>query len=311
MEKFYPLLRSTECNMNSVTMKFEDEKAYHHGAEAWKWVNEQKQHTFLLVAGKGHCKWNEERLPFVVNNVVFDDKTNTIKTIGEASTWTKSAHSYELYVSGRPASTKRDWDQSYTFGIDAGIPLSHVTLGRGDYKLTYDCTGCGTKGDIDFDFHIKTWLDIPQDVELIMSPKGVSFTFEPILGVSAALTGKVAPEIPLGDIPLDGVSFGDGLLNLGPNIQFSLGASLGPLKGIANIMGGGVMNVADSGSMTVDLLDPSSDTNGWKSTWEQKQLTFSAGLSGSWQVNLDAKVLMSLNVLGKSLFLAGATSCMF
>ncbi|KAJ5811507.1 hypothetical protein N7474_007808 [Penicillium riverlandense] len=298
MEKFYPLLKSTECTKDSMTMKFEDEKAFHYGTEAWKWVNEHEKHTFLLVAGKGHCKWNEDRLPFVVKNVEFDDKTNTIKTTGEVSTWTKSAHSYELYVSGRPASTKRDWDKSFTFDIDAGIPLSHISLGSGDYKLTYDCIGCGTKGSLDFDFHIKTWLDIPHDIELILSPKGVSFTYEPTLGVSAALTEAIKPDpLSLGKIPLDGVSFGDGLLSLGPNIEFSLGASIGPLKGVASITGGGVMTVADSGSLTVDLLDPGSDSNGWETSWEQKDLTFSAGLSGSWQINLDAKLMLSLEAL--------------
>lgn len=300
MEKFYPLLGSLECTKDSMTMNFKDEAAYKYGAQRWQWVNEAKNRTFLLVAGHAHCKWNEDRLPFIVTDVQFDDATNTIKTLGRVSDWVNATHSYDLFVGGRPVSNKRDFDEPYTFDVSADLPLSHVKLGEGDVKITYDCTGCGTKGEFEFDFHIKTWLDIPTDVELIISPHGVEAIYEPRLGIQANLGGSWNPELPLGTIPIDGISIAGGILDLGPEIKFDLKGSVGPLKGSAGVTGGGTLGLQDSASLTIDLLNPDIASSGWTPTFSEKPFTVDAALQGSIQLQLDAGVQLALEALGKS-----------
>lgn len=299
LEKFYPMLKSTQCSPHSLTMNFEDDKAYRYGAKAWKWVNDEDDRTFVLVAGQGHCEWNEDRLPFVITNVEFDDSANTIKAIGHASDWKKVSHSYELFVGGRPASNKRDYDDTYSFDVNHDLPLSHVQVGDGDLKLSYDCWGCGTKGEFEFGFHISTWLGIPKDVELVLSPHGVEAVFEPRVGIVANLPGKVSKTYPLGTIPIDGISIAGGILDLGPELEFGWGYSIGPLKGSAGITTGGTLSLSDSASMTIDLLNPDVSQSGWEPHFTPKEFTVDAALSGSVELDLFAKIQLALEALGK------------
>ncbi|KAJ5413973.1 hypothetical protein N7509_000600 [Penicillium cosmopolitanum] len=280
LEKFYPLLKSTQCSPHSLTMNFEDDKAYRYGAKAWKWVNDEDDRTFVLVAGQGHCEWNEDRLPFVITNVEFDDTANTIKAIGHASDWKKVSHSYELFVGGRPASNKRDYDDTYSFDVNHDLPLSHIQV-----------------GEFEFGFHISTWLGIPKDVELVLSPHGVEAVFEPRVGIVAKLPGKVSKTYPLGTIPIDGISIAGGILDLGPELEFGWGYSIGPLKGSAGITTGGTLSLSDSASMTIDLLNPDVSQSGWEPHFTPKEFTVDAALSGSVELDLFAKIQLALEAL--------------
>lgn len=300
MEKFYPLLKSTECTKHSLTMNFEDEEAYRYGAKVWNWVNDADDHSFVLVAGRGHCQWNEDRLPFSIKDVEFDDASNTIKAIGKVTNWANATHSYELFVGGRrAASKKRDLDDSYTFDISADLPLNHATFGLGDAELEYTCDGCGTRGEFEFDFHIKTEYLIPVDVELLISPHEVEAVFEPEVKLSANLTGGIDESISLGKIPIGGVSIAGGILDLGPEIAFDFVYSLGPLEGSAGLSGGGSASLEDGAALKLDLLDPAVAASGWTPQFSSKPLTLDAALSGSAKIGIDCGIVLSLAALGK------------
>lgn len=297
MEKFYPMLKSTQCTDNSITMKFKNERSYYYGYRAWKWVNDAKNRHFLLVAGKGHCGYNAERLPFVVKNVHFDNGTRTIKTIGEFSDWETSAHSYELSVGGRP-SRKRDFDETFQIGVGFNLPLSHVSIGGGSFKLTYDCSSCATTGDFNFDFHVKTWLGIPDDFSLIMTPQGVGVTYTPTIGIQG--TGfQVKPDVPLGTIPIGGFSIG-GIVSVGPKIQFTWTNKI-QIKGSAGIQFGGTLSFSDSAVLTMDMLAPSVTGSGWSAQFSPQPFTVDAAVQGLLQTSLVGAVEVGLNVMSKTL----------
>jgi hypothetical protein len=284
-------------------MNFDDDQAYHYGAKAWQWVNDEQNRTFVLVAGQGHCKWNADRLPFVITDVEFDDASNTIKAIGHASDWKKVSHSYELFVGGRPATNKRDYDDSYSFDINHNLPLSHVQVGGGDLKISYDCFDCGTRGEFEFGFHISTWMGIPKDVELVLSPNGVEVRFEPRIGIIANIGSKFSDSHDLEKIPIDGISIAGGILDLGPEIVFGWGYSVGPLKGSAGITTGGTLSLSDSASLTLDLLNHEISESGWSPSFTPSDFTVDAALSGSVELDLYAKVQLGLEAFGKELLL--------
>lgn len=302
MEKFYPLVKSTECTKHSLTMDFEDQKAYEYGAKTWRWVNDEEHHTFLLVAGKGHCRWNEDRLPFIVKNVLFDDRTNRITAIGEASDWVTATHSAELILGGRPGSkhSKRFLDdETWAFPVAADLPLNHKEFNIGEAKLTYDCSGCGTHGEMDFTFHfVKSW-DIPHDVQLIIHPNGVNAVFEPTISLEANLTGQIDETLPLGSVPIGGLSIAGGIVDLGPQIVFDLVYGMGPLKGTASITGGGTASLSDSAALTLDLLNPDVSAGGWTPQFEAKPITLNAALSGSVMIGLQVGIELAIGALGE------------
>lgn len=303
MEKFYPWLKSTECTKDSLTMYFEDEEAYRYGAKTWKWVNDAKDHTFVLVAGRGHCQWNEDRLPFTITDVEFDDCANTIKAIGKATDWPSAAHSYELFVGGRPASKKRDYEDSYAFDISQDLPLNKAAFTFDGVQLEYTCDGCGTRGEFEFAFYIKTEFKIPVDVELTVSPNGVEAIFEPQLKLSLDIGGSIERAFPIGTIPIAGVSIAGGILDLGPQIEFELASELGPLKGSASVSGGGTASLEDSAQLTLDLLDPNIAASGWSPQFTPKPLTMDAALGGSLKIGLKASVALTLSALGKKAYI--------
>jgi hypothetical protein len=299
MEKFYPWLKSTECTKDSLTMYFEDEEAYRHGAKAWKWVNDAEDHTFVLVAGRGHCQWNEDRLPFTITDVEFDDCANTIKAIGKATDWPNAVHSYELFVGGRPASKKRDYEDSYSFDISQELPLNKAAFTYDGVSLEYTCDGCGTHGEFEFAFYIKAEVGIPEEVELTVSPQGVEAVFEPQVKLSLDIDQALEREFPIGKIPIAGVSIAGGILDLGPRIEFNLAAELGPLKGSASVSGGGTASLEDSAQLTLDLLDPNVAASGWSPQFTPKPLTLDAALEGSLKIGLKVGVGLEVSALGK------------
>lgn len=282
-------------------MNFEDERAYRYGKKVWSWVNNQERRTFLLVAGKGHCHWNEDRLPFTIKNVEFCDETKTIKALGKSSDWIEATHSYELYVGGRPATNKdkRDIDESYSFDVSAQLPLNNAQFGLGDASVWYTCPGCGTQGALEFDFHIKQEFWVPYDCEILINPRGVAAVFEPTVKLQADMSNKISESESIGKIPIGGVSIAGGILDLGPEIAFDFVYSLGPLKGSASISGGGTASLPDSSSLTLDLLNPDIAASGWTPQFSSKPLTLTAALSGSVQIGIDAGIVLSLSALGE------------
>lgn len=301
MEKFQPLLQSTQCTNKSMTMDFKDERSYQYGQRLWQWVNDADDRKFVLVAGNGHCGWNEHRLPFVVSNVLFSDAKNTISVIGYVSDWKTVAHTYELFVGGHPSSEKRDIDHTFSLDFNHALPLSSKSLSTGDFKFTYDCEDCGTKGEFDFQFELKTELFIPTGVSMTLSPQGVSANFNPRLGLSANFTGTKSDEMELGKIPIDGLTIPGGILDLGPEIVFSWGYALGPIVGTAGVSTGVSIGLEDSAELKIDLTSPDVSARGWTPKVTKKPITVDASISGGIKVNAKAAIQLALEALGEYL----------
>ncbi|KAJ5092662.1 hypothetical protein NUU61_007532 [Penicillium alfredii] len=299
MEKFQPLLESSQCTKNSMTLNFKNERSYQYGQRIWKWVNDADDRTFVLVAGHGHCGWNKHRLPFIVSNVLFSDTKNTVTVTGKASDWKTVAHTYELLVGGHPSLAKRDASPSFSLDFNHPLPLSSKSVSVGDVEFTYDCEDCGTKGEFDFEFQLKTELLIPKGVSMSLSPRGVSANFNPRLGLSANFTDKKSDERELGRIPIDGISIPGGVLDLGPEVVFSWGYELGPVVGTAGVSTGVSIGLQDAAKLAIDLTSPDVSASGWKPTVSQKPVTVDASISAGVQLNAKATVELALEALGQ------------
>jgi hypothetical protein len=282
-----------------MALDFKNERSYQYGQRIWEWVNDADDRTFVVVAGHGHCGWNRDRLPFVVSNVQFNDAKNTINVIGHVSDWKTIAHTYELRVGGHP-SAKRDWNPSFSLDFNHPLPGSSKSFSVGDLKFTYDCEGCGTEGDFDFQFHIETEAFIPTGASMTLSPQGVSASFNPRLGLSANFTDTKSDEFPLGKIPVDGLSIPGGVLDVGPEIVFSWGYEIGQIVGTAGVSTGVSVSLEDSAEMTIDLTSPDVSADGWEPSVSRKPFTVDASISGSLQLNVKAGIELSLEALGMS-----------
>lgn len=231
----------------------------------------------------------------------FSDANNTITVIGYGSDWKTVAHTYELLVGGHPSSEKRDIDHTFSLDLNHALPMSSKSFSMGDFKFTYDCDDCGTKGEFDFQFELKTELFIPTGVSMTRSPQGVSANSNPRLGLSANFTGATSDEMELGKIPFDGLTIPGGILDLGPEIVFSWGYALGPIVGTAGVSTGVSIGLEDSAELKIDLTSPDVFAGGWTPKVMKNPITVDASISGGIELNAKAAIELALEALGKSL----------
>ena len=97
-EKFWPLLKSLSCASDVLTLIFNDDFAFERAKEIWDWANGEDDRHFIMVVGAGDCGWNEERQPYRVRTLEYDEKDNVAKLNGEPRDWADIAHSYDLDI---------------------------------------------------------------------------------------------------------------------------------------------------------------------------------------------------------------------
>ena len=97
-EKFSPLLRSLKCSTDGLQMIFKDDATFEHAKEVWDWANGEDDRHFVMVIGAGDCGWNDERQPYLIRSLEYDEEGNVANLHGEAQEWHDVAHSYDLDV---------------------------------------------------------------------------------------------------------------------------------------------------------------------------------------------------------------------
>ncbi|KAI9927857.1 hypothetical protein ASPWEDRAFT_29249 [Aspergillus wentii DTO 134E9] len=301
MEKFRNLLSSVQCTNNTMTVGFKDQQIYDWSKEAWG-----TNHTFTVVAGAGDCGWNENRLPFVVSRVQFG-ANKMARLIGRPSNWEAVASDYELSVGGPPPAgqgrsllNRRNWSPSFSLDFDRDLPLDSYTIPNDKIDITIDCDDCGTKGSFDFDFHIKTKFGaIPESATMSITPDDVSFSITPRLSVSGTLKGEMKNEKVLARIPVEGISIPGGILNLGPQIVFSLGYKLNDIDGEGTVSAGVALDLKDSASIDVDFFDPNITATGWKPKVSPIPVAIDSEIDGEFEIYAKAALQLSAEVVKK------------
>ena len=97
-EKFWPLLRSLECNDDSLVLVFNDDATFERAKEIWDWANGDEDRYFIMVIGAGDCGWNDERQPYLVRTLEYDEEENVARLVGEPRDWLDVAHSYDFDI---------------------------------------------------------------------------------------------------------------------------------------------------------------------------------------------------------------------
>ena len=304
LEKIYRMLSSFECTNNSFTLKFEDQRLYERGYSSWNWVNQDSNRTFLLVAGQGHCGSNTDRLPFVVNKVLFNNATKSMKALGHKSTWELTIHSFELSAGSyqhpalsRGNLSKRDIKKGFGLSIEGDIPVSHIYLGEGPLHFDYDCFGCKMTGELEFQFRVHTFWHIPYDFSMSIKPRGIGTYWYPHVYFEldfphTSKTVDLTPKIPFYDDPLHI----DGLVNIGPSVVGALQAIFGPIYANVGVSLGGPMSISNSAEFVIDFLKAKVSVHGWIPHLSWDKTIFDGGINGLFQIRyqLLAQVGISL-----------------
>ncbi|KAL2846116.1 hypothetical protein BJY01DRAFT_234715 [Aspergillus pseudoustus] len=304
IDRFKHLLTSIYCTNMTMTVKLKNDKAYEYIKRGWEWLNDVAPNKLVVVAGAGDCGWNPTRIPFAASTVVFDDVANTARLVGKTMTW-RDFQNYELTVGRyRPVSdavSRRDIDKTLALPFNLPLPFSsgQINTPVDALDLTWFCVDCGTQGSFDFGFHIETKYGVPKDASISLSPNSVKAVLTPRIAIQADIGGDIDDEWEIGKIPVGGISIPGGILDVGPQVTFSLGYSIGPLQGSAGISTGVSVSIPDDSELEISLISPDISSTGWAPKLEMKPITVDARLVGEVLVYVKASIDLSAEALGQ------------
>ncbi|QMW43561.1 hypothetical protein AFCA_007832 [Aspergillus flavus] len=317
MERFKSLLKSVHCTNTSMAVNFKNQKSFEYTKRAWNWVNDIERNTLIVVAGTGQCGWNTHRVPFAVSKIEFDDHTKTANLQARRSEWKDVFHSFELSV-GRvakeevhdacvaPQHTKRkEHQRTMTMSFDHpwNLPQKDFSTPEDAFSLTLSCDQCGTKGSFELGFYLRNENHIPKAATFTLTPHGVSARIGPKLTLSGDLTEEYSQQFDLAKIPIYGYSI-PGVLDLGPEIVFSFGISVGPVAGSASVSSGIDISLLDSAELKIDLLSPHVVHSGWTPQVRTEPVKVDAQIEAGFNIHAKAAIQLAAEALGHG-FAAG------
>jgi hypothetical protein len=259
----------------------------------------------LMVAGQGQCGWNNARLPFNVTTITYNDKLFTANVNAQASNWTTVAHTYDLTVGQiyqAPSKLRKrlglDVSKDLSISFTHAFPFQSFAFPSSELDVEFGCDDCGTEGSFSFSFHLATELFVPSTISATITPHGVSASINPEISFSTNITDEKTVEHDFPGIPIDGLSVPD-VLNIGPQLIFSIGVSAGPIEGKASISTGISFSLKDSAVLTLSLLDSKSTVNGWTPVVSKKPLSVDAEISAETKISAGAAIALVAEALGK------------
>ncbi|KAI9041727.1 uncharacterized protein KD926_006451 [Aspergillus affinis] len=305
IEKFRNKLHTVNCTQTTLSVDYTDPQSFAHSQEAWNWINEEDDRTLIVIAGREHCGWNKNRMPFEVSKIFFDKNTQTAKLTGKASTWETVLKNYELTVGNwntgatGNGNEKRDYDKDFSIDFNHDIDFSkEIPIPDTDMHITLGCDECKSRGSFDFGFHIETKWMIPKSASVNLKPSGVGLDIRPSIGIGGNFTKEIGDEFDVATIPIGGISI-KGILEIGPQIVFSVGYSIGEVAGEATISAGVSLDIDDSATLDIDISGADVTSDGWTPTVSPLPLKVDAQIEATAEVYAKASAQIAVEVLGK------------
>jgi outer membrane receptor protein involved in Fe transport len=304
MERFARMLKSVECGDNMV-LAFNTEAAFQYAIHAWDWVNEQTNHSFLMISNHPSCGPDSQRQPYYVYGVHYDEPNFTAYLHAIKRTWTEVAHTFDLNVGQAPPPSElrprqpQSNDNSVTWNLAGNFQHDLFTVNASGIDVGVSCQSCGVTGAVIVGWYITYENFIPQDIVFTVQPK--KFLASVVLGLS--LSGEtVGPsfskEVKL-SVPIAGLQILD-IANLGPEFDLTFGFSASAVSGTLEMSYGLTAALSDDAILTMDLLNPgNSNFSGWAPQVNQVPLDVSGEISANVEAYIQEALGISISVLGK------------
>jgi hypothetical protein len=307
MERFAQQLSAVNCSQ-SMMMSFNSNSSYQSAIQSWNWVNFNEQRTFILIANYPGCGADNSRQPWVVSSADYDPSHLTVHLNATKKEWTEVAHSYNLdfgqYSAPAPSKARRmSFDKQINLDLTATLPAAFTTSVNivPDLNVGVTCTNCGTKGTLTLAGHVETsWWNV-QSFTVTANPTGVQMDLNLAISVSAtdsSLSFNPAPW-DFFTLPLGGFSI-PGLVTLGPELTLGAGFGITGVKGTATLSTSITGTIPDSSTAVINVLGDNKGAtySGWVPVWTAGPMSVSEKLSSSVEVYGNAKVGVSLEVIG-------------
>lgn len=311
MQRFKGMTKSVTCSNTSIDIIFNSNQTLAYAMNVWDWVNGADNHTFIMVAGTGDCGWNDHRVPFTVSTLYSNDTTSTACLTANATQWSDAIHTYTLDVGAMPIANitpsakfrrslgELDFSNDLSLDFDHILPSASVSIPFPDFTVSFACVSCGTTGEFDFGFHLETVFLVPKKAYATLNPKGVSLAINPTVSLSTDLSSSLTFSQDFLTVGLGSITIPGGILDVGPEIVFSAGVTLGPLSGSASISSGVTISLPDTASLIVDILSSAITSTGWNAVVSESPIVVTASLSGAIKTYVRAQIQLTAKAFGQ------------
>ncbi|KAF9692544.1 hypothetical protein EKO04_009649 [Ascochyta lentis] len=317
VENFAKRMKSISCGTpgKPIVLEFSDVDSLSYAKSAWKWVDDADVNHFILVTEPDMCYKGDNRSPYLVSGIKFDDAKLSAEITAEEKPWDEVAQHFKLnlgheYVDPATANVThphlarreddgKAMDISHTFSGNlfnyakdsketAGMALS------ADLELT-------TEGTIIADFDVeKNFLKIPTDAKLNIHPQGVNA----LMKLSLDVDGKLGKELqwdmkPEIEIPIQALKIA-GILEIGPFITLGIHFGSSALEGTGTMSVGAKAKIKDDANVDVKLSKPEENSiSGWQPDFEKIDPAFSAEIGGDVRAWNELGIQIKAEVLGR------------
>ncbi|KAH6629860.1 hypothetical protein C7974DRAFT_194566 [Boeremia exigua] len=319
VENFAKRMKSINCGApgQPVTLEFGDVESLQYAKSAWKWTDDADINHFILVTEPNMCFQGDDRSPYLVSGIKFNDAKLTAEITAQEKEWEEVAQSFKLsvkheYVDPATANvthphlarrgdddegTKMDISNTFTGNIFNYAKDSKETAGMAlsaDLELT-------TEGSIIADFDVeKNFFGIPEDVTFTIHPQGVTGVME----LSLDADGKLGKELqwdmkPEIEIPVQALKIAK-IVSIGPFITMGVHFGSSALEGTSQMTIGAKATLKDEAKVNVRLSKPEENSiSGWEPVFEKLPPTFSAEVGGSIRAWSELGVQIKAELFGK------------
>ena len=307
MERFEGLTTEVDCD-KTMSLKFVSEDAFKYAIGAWNWVNEKEENNFVMIANHDGCGPDQERVPYSITDVDYDEENFIAYLTGTEMKWTDMESDLIIEYGTVPdgALTRRldvSKSGSVTMSMQKSLGASK-NLWSGKHSgitLNLNCLQCGTSGSLRFSGRVKASIGLFKITikELYMQTQPQNLQARLHLQMTASGSGSYSNSKRLLSFPLPGSISIPKIFKLGATCDYDVGMDAS-IKGSASLSYGVIAKVPNSAMLKVDLRTPSkSKFSGWKPTFEQIPLKAKAEINGRLAVYSQPGVSCGIKVLNK------------
>ncbi|KAL8991674.1 MAG: hypothetical protein Q9169_007759 [Polycauliona sp. 2 TL-2023] len=285
MERFEPLTSAVDCKGDDgeMSLTFKSQEAFDHAMKTWKFINEDEDERFLLIANHDGCGPDDERQPYLITDIREDAAKLTTFLTAQIAAWSDVAGTYDLDFGraampppGPPSGPQRrgifdfidsvgdtlsgdiSFDESANFPTTIGVPGENHTI-IDIPKLSIACTDCYVTGSIQAIGRLSVIDFKLENFTLAASPLDFAAKIQLDTSITVPLGSpdSLQKTIELFKAPIPGAGINvPGILDLGAIMSYEVGVSTS-FAGSASMSFGVVASMPNSAAVVADVRHPS------------------------------------------------------
>ncbi|PVH95485.1 hypothetical protein DM02DRAFT_148680 [Periconia macrospinosa] len=292
IENFAQQLKSIKCgpDVKGVTMVFSEKATFAAAQKKWEWVDDKDVNNFILVTEMDQCYKGDDRSPYQVKGMKFDEATLTVNIDGAEVPWEvistgelKITNEYvdpKTVAQTHPQLIRRD-EKSLNLKMDKSFTLFEWK------KDSKESAGLGIKANV----HVQTGGAILADIGLKWGGwfgaefQGFTADFKPkdlwgsiLLGLE--LDGKLGKPIDFAaaavDIPVGGFTIAK-VFSVGPMAGVGVHFGSTAIEGTAQVSVGAKATIPNNAIAHFESKDTKKNkVENWKPGFEKLDPRFTA-----------------------------------